>query len=129
MPCRSSTTKNADRILDAAAELFATRPFHKVLLDDVAVEAAVGKGTLYTYFENKESLYLAVIDSSFEKLVDQLQAMRWRRTRRAVPARRWKPWCESSSITASRTRACWTCCGAGPLPQAAFARWSQKSRN
>ena len=62
-----------NRILDVAAELFATRPFHKVLLNDVAVEAAVGKGTLYTYFENKEALFLAVLYSSFEKLVDRLR--------------------------------------------------------
>ena len=62
-----------NRILSVAAELFATRPFHKVLLNDVAVEAAVGKGTLYTYFENKEALFLAVLYSGFEKLVDRLR--------------------------------------------------------
>jgi AcrR family transcriptional regulator len=65
--------KKRDRILRVAAELFATRPFHKVLLDDLAVEAAVGKGTLYTYFESKEALHLAVLYYSFEKLVDRLK--------------------------------------------------------
>lgn len=62
-----------DRILDAAASLFAARPFHKVLLQDVAVEAGVGKGSLYTYFENKDALYLAVLYANFEKLVDYLK--------------------------------------------------------
>ena len=62
-----------DRILVAAASLFASRPFHKVLLQDVAVEAGVGKGTLYTYFENKDALYLAVLYANFEKLVDYLK--------------------------------------------------------
>ncbi len=61
------------QILAAAASLFATRPFHKVLLQEVAVEAGVGKGTLYTYFANKDALYLAVLYASFEKLVDCLK--------------------------------------------------------
>lgn len=42
------------KILTAAAELFAAQPFHKVCLSDVAEAAAVGKGTLYTYFNNND---------------------------------------------------------------------------
>jgi AcrR family transcriptional regulator len=60
------------KILLAAAELFATQPFHKVLLSDVAEAAAVGKGTLYIYFKSKEDLYLSVLYSGFSRLVDQL---------------------------------------------------------
>jgi AcrR family transcriptional regulator len=60
-------------ILRVAGELFATRPFHKVLLSDVAEVAAVGKGTVYTYFASKEDLYLGVLYTGFEKLVDQLR--------------------------------------------------------
>lgn len=66
--------RKRQRILDCAAELFATRPFHKVLLSDVAEVAEIGKGTLYIYFKNKEDLYLAVLYSGFERLVDQLRA-------------------------------------------------------
>ena len=62
------------RILDAAAELFASRPFHKVLLSDVAKAASVGKGTLYLYFESKDELYLAVLFREFAGLVDRLRA-------------------------------------------------------
>lgn len=65
--------KKREKILAVAAELFATRPFHKVLLTDVAEVAAVGKGTLYTYFKSKEDLYLTVLYAGFEKLVDQLK--------------------------------------------------------
>ncbi len=61
------------KILSAAAELFATQPFHKVLLSDVAEAAAVGKGTLYIYFKSKEDLYLAVLYSGFSRLVDWLR--------------------------------------------------------
>ena len=61
------------KILAAAAELFATQPFHKVLLSDVAAAAAVGKGTLYIYFKSKEDLYLSVLYSGFSRLVDRLR--------------------------------------------------------
>ena len=40
-------------VLAAAAKRFASHPSHKVRLDDIAAEARVGKGTLYTYFETK----------------------------------------------------------------------------
>jgi len=52
--------KKRQLIANTAAKLFATRPFHKVKLDDVASAAGVGKGTLYIYFKSKEEpLFLA----------------------------------------------------------------------
>ncbi|MGE4292322.1 MAG: TetR/AcrR family transcriptional regulator [Desulfovibrio sp.] len=68
------TDDKQTRILDAAAVLFAGRPFHKVLLSDVAQSASVGKGTLYLYFASKEELYLAVLFREFAGLVDRLRA-------------------------------------------------------
>ena len=68
-----------EKILRAAGSLFAARPFHKVRLSDVAAEAAVGKGTVYTYFDSKEELYVAVVYLGFEQLVDRLKRA-WRRT-------------------------------------------------
>ena len=61
------------RILTAAAERFASQPFHKVLLSDVAEAAGVGKGTLYIYFESKEDLYLSVLYGGFSGLVERLR--------------------------------------------------------
>ena len=63
------------KILAAAGELFASRPFHKVLLSDVAAAAGVGKGTVYVYFKSKEDLYLALLYQAFENVVDQLQQL------------------------------------------------------
>ncbi|MGD8366627.1 MAG: TetR/AcrR family transcriptional regulator [Desulfobacterales bacterium] len=63
------------KILAAAAKLFAAQPFHKVLLSDVAVAAAVGKGTVYTYFKSKEDLYFSVLYSGFSDLLIRLQAI------------------------------------------------------
>ncbi|WP_022664028.1 TetR/AcrR family transcriptional regulator [Desulfospira joergensenii] len=60
-------------IIRAAAELFASQPFHKVTLSDVATLAAVGKGTLYTYFKSKDDLYLSMLYIGFERLVDRIR--------------------------------------------------------
>jgi AcrR family transcriptional regulator len=61
------------RLICAAAErLFATRPYHKVRLGDVAAAAHVGKGTLYVYFRSKEDLYLGLVYDRFVSLVQRL---------------------------------------------------------
>lgn len=61
------------KILATAARLFATQPFHKVLLSGVAEAAGVGKGTLYTYFQSKEDLYFSVLCAGFADLVARLR--------------------------------------------------------
>src|SRR5437764_12068059 len=60
-------------IIDTAGRFFATQPFHKVRLDDIAAAAKLGKGTLYIYFDSKEDLYFSLIYEGFAKLVDQLR--------------------------------------------------------
>ena len=62
------------QITDAAAKLFATRPFHKVKLAHIAAAAGVGKGTLYVYFASKEDLYFGLIYDGFARMVDGLRA-------------------------------------------------------
>jgi AcrR family transcriptional regulator len=47
-------------ILRAAERLFIGRRFDEVKLDEIAVAAGVGKGTLYLYFKNKEDLFAAL---------------------------------------------------------------------
>ena len=69
--------KNAEKrttILQAAAELFATRDFHQVLMDEVAEHAQVGKGTLYRYFPTKEDLYFVTIFEGWDRLREELEA-------------------------------------------------------
>jgi AcrR family transcriptional regulator len=64
---------NPDAILDAAAELFASRQFHEVRLDDIAASAHVGKGTLYLYWRSKEDVYLAIIRRGFAAVLDRIR--------------------------------------------------------
>ena len=65
----------AARILDSARRAFAENPFDEVLIEDVARQASVGKGTIYRYFPDKESLYFAVIFQGIEELKEQIRSV------------------------------------------------------
>jgi AcrR family transcriptional regulator len=65
---RTKTPDLDQRILAAAARLFAGNHFHAVRMEDIAVEAEVGKGTLYRYFRDKEELYLALLDRAARQM-------------------------------------------------------------
>jgi TetR/AcrR family fatty acid metabolism transcriptional regulator len=61
---RSKSPQQADKILAAAAQLFATHRFHEARMEDIAALAEVGKGTLYRYFKDKEELFLALLEQA-----------------------------------------------------------------
>lgn len=48
-------------IIEAALAEFTAQGFTSAKLDDVAVRAGIGKGTIYLYFDSKESLFEAVV--------------------------------------------------------------------
>ena len=66
---RISTRKSTkDRILGAALEVFAEKGFHLATVDEIAVRADLGKGTLYRYFANKETLFSELVRLRLEEL-------------------------------------------------------------
>ena len=58
------------QLLDAANEVFTSRGYHAAAMDDIAEVAGVSKPVLYQHFSSKLDLYLALLDSSCERLVD-----------------------------------------------------------
>jgi len=62
------------QILDTAARLFASRPFHEVKLDEIAARARIGKGTVYVYFSRKEDLYISRVHEALCRLIDEMRA-------------------------------------------------------
>jgi AcrR family transcriptional regulator len=69
---RTQTADTRQRILDAAARLFAVQRFHEVRMDDLATEAEVAKGTLYRYFRDKEELYNHLIASAATQILQKV---------------------------------------------------------
>ena len=61
-----------ERILEVAGRVFASQPFDRVHIDDVATAAGVAKGTVYRYFPSKEALYLAALFHGIDELQGRL---------------------------------------------------------
>ena len=65
---RPNGEETRTKILDAAEEIFAERGFASTSTREIGRLAGMDKYAIYYHFENKESLYRAVIDRSFSKI-------------------------------------------------------------
>lgn len=61
------------RLLSVAARQFAERGFANVRLDEIADEADVARGTLYSHFESKDELMKSIVQPTLEHAVQCLQ--------------------------------------------------------
>jgi AcrR family transcriptional regulator len=55
-------------IMNAARSIFARKGFARGIIDEIAQEAGVAKGTVYLYFRSKKDIYRAVLDYDMEFL-------------------------------------------------------------
>jgi TetR/AcrR family transcriptional regulator len=60
-------------ILQAAREVFFENGFHRATVDDVAERAEVSKGTVYLYFESKETILAFLLLEGLDELVEKLE--------------------------------------------------------
>jgi len=60
-------------ILKAVEQMVQDRRFHEVTLDQVAQAARVSKGTIYTYFSDKEDLFFQLATLGHETLCDAIR--------------------------------------------------------
>jgi AcrR family transcriptional regulator len=69
----------ADRILDAAGELFAQQEAATVGMHEIASAAGCSRATLYRYFENRETLYTAYVHREayrlYREMTEQINAV------------------------------------------------------
>jgi len=63
-------TQKEQRIIDAAEKVFETVGFKNARMEDIAKEAEITKVTLYTYFQSKENLYMAITFRALSSLVE-----------------------------------------------------------
>ena len=66
------TVERRDAILAAARDLFFEHGIHRTTVDDVAARAEVAKGTVYLYFESKETLLAHLLLEGLDALGESL---------------------------------------------------------
>ena len=60
-------------IIEKARDLFTTYGYKKVSMDEIAREANVTKKTIYSYFKDKDSMFLYFINEELEKIKTELE--------------------------------------------------------
>jgi AcrR family transcriptional regulator len=73
-PPRTRPTRGEvrDRILDAAAKVFAAEGFAGATIDAIGQAAGFTKGAVYSNFGSKDELFLALLDREFELRGEQI---------------------------------------------------------
>lgn len=61
------------QLLEAAQQVFVAVGYHAAAMDDIAERAGVSKPVLYQHFPGKLELYLALLDSSCDALVEAVR--------------------------------------------------------
>ena len=79
-------------ILSAAARIFGEKGYHGASIAEIAEAAEYGTGTIYLHFENKEDLYVALMEGKMLELAQRVHrrvgkgAEPWEAVRNAVAA-------------------------------------------
>ncbi|MDN5544925.1 MAG: TetR/AcrR family transcriptional regulator [Rhodococcus sp. (in: high G+C Gram-positive bacteria)] len=67
-----TTEQRRQAVLNAAIEQFSTNGYSATSINQVARQAGISIGALYSYFASKEDLFLAIIDSAYELMEEIL---------------------------------------------------------
>ncbi len=72
-PLKAEQNAAAERIIDAATTLFATRGFAGTSMEQVASQCGAGKDTVYRRFPSKVALFEAVVEHAHGRAVTRLR--------------------------------------------------------
>ena len=62
-----------ETIMDAARKLFHDKGYEPTTVEEIAVMAELGKGTIYSYFKSKDEIYIAILESEFAILENRMK--------------------------------------------------------
>ena len=60
--------RRRDTVLNVAAELFSRNGYHGTSISDVIDAAEISRGTFYLYFDNKDSLFLELLEIFIQRM-------------------------------------------------------------
>src|SRR6187200_2260968 len=61
------------QLMESALEVFVAHGYHAAAMDDIAERAGVSKPVLYQHFPGKLELYLALLDTSCDAVVEAVR--------------------------------------------------------
>lgn len=61
------------KIIRAAAKVFAEKGFYNSRVSDIAKEADVADGTIYLYFKNKDDILISLFEKEFGRIVEKIR--------------------------------------------------------
>jgi AcrR family transcriptional regulator len=64
-----------EELVAAAAKVFARRGYHKATVEEIAAEAGFSTGAVYSNFEGKEELFLALADRQVQDRIAEISAV------------------------------------------------------
>src|SRR5690242_20851694 len=62
-----------ERILEAAAEVFADKGYYGAAVDDIVRASDTSKGSFYFHFPNKRGIFVALLDHLTGRLVERVE--------------------------------------------------------
>jgi AcrR family transcriptional regulator len=74
-PKNDVSEERKSQILNAAMETFSELGFHKARMSDIAETSGLSKGSLYWYFDSKDSIILNLLEKIFEPELKDLRAL------------------------------------------------------
>ena len=74
-PTSNISEKRKNQILDAAMKTFSEMGFHKARMSDIADTSGLSKGSLYWYFDSKDSIIFNLLEKFFEPELNDLKAL------------------------------------------------------
>lgn len=60
-------------LIEVARQLFASKGFDNTAMNEIATQSGKGRRTLYTYFKSKSDIFMAVVDSEMNRLLEAIE--------------------------------------------------------
>src|SRR6201990_1824809 len=73
-PTRLPRSARRKQLLAAAQQVFVAQGYHAAAMDDIAERAGVSKPVLYQHFPGKLELYLALLDTHCDAMVERIRS-------------------------------------------------------
>ena len=73
-----------DEIISACASLYQTMSFREITLRDIGEKTSFTRTSIYNYFQNKEEIFLALLQREYEAWIEDLTAIQKRSPKMTV---------------------------------------------